>query len=219
MSDPYHASRRGGESGPESEDMAAEEAAIQPEPAAVETSAGEDEVAALAEQVAELKERLLRAVAETENVRRRAEREKQDAAQYGIAGFARDMANVADNLRRALESISAETRAQAGEAVQNLLTGVEMTERELLNAFERHGIRRIDPMGEKFDPHLHQAMFEVPRTDLPSGTVVEVVQPGWAIGERLLRAAMVGVSKAAGNGATPDSGEQGTASGRVDTSA
>jgi molecular chaperone GrpE len=219
MSDPYHASRRSGEAGPESEDMAAEEAAVQPEPAAVEAEPGEDESAALAQQVAELKDRLLRAVAETENVRRRAEREKQDAAQYGIAGFARDMANVADNLRRALDSISAETRAQGGEAVQNLLTGVEMTERELLSAFERHRIRRIDAMGEKFDPHLHQAMFEVPRTDAPSGTVVEVVQPGWAIGERLLRPAMVGVAKAAGDGTGPDGGTQGSAPGRVDTSA
>lgn len=219
MSDPYHASRRGGEAGPENEDMAAEEAAVQPEPAAVETPSEEEDTAALVQQVAELKDRLLRAVAETENVRRRAEREKQEAAQYGISGFARDMANVADNLRRALESVSAEARAQAGEAVQNLLTGLEMTERELLNAFERHRIRRIDPMGEKFDPHLHQAMFEVPRADVPSGTVVEVVQPGWAIGERLLRPAMVGVSRTAGDGTGPEGGGQGMASGRVDTSA
>lgn len=142
----------------------------------------------------DLKDRLLRAIAEQENLRRRMEREKSEALQYASTGFARDLLPVADNFGRALAAIPDEA-ADANETVKNLVVGVEMVEREMLNAFERHGILRYDPMGERFDPHLHQAIFEVEDPSLPSGQVVQVVQTGYKIGDRVLRPAMVGVSK------------------------
>lgn len=153
-------------------------------------------------EIAELKDRLLRSMAEVENVRKRAERDRQDAARYGTASFARDLLAVADNLRRALESLP-EPAAQ-DENVRSFAEGMEITERELLKAFEKAGIRRIDPMGEKFDHNFHEAMFEVPSTDQPTGTVVQVIQPGYVIHDRLLRAARVGVARAA-EGAREDS--------------
>ena len=153
----------------------------------------EERLPRLEVELAESKDRLLRALAETENVRRRAERERADAAKYGAVALAKDLLNVADNLRRALDSLPAE---QAGdERVRNLLQGVAATERELLAAFERHGIRRVDPAGERFDHNLHQAMFEVENTGQPPGTVVQVLQPGYVMHDRLLRPAMVGVAK------------------------
>lgn len=154
-----------------------------------------DPAAALTAEVADLKDRLIRAIAETENLRKRAEREVRDAGQYAISKFAHDMLSVGDNMRRALEAVGGEARAGADAALAALLEGVELTERELLNALERHGVKRFDPKGARFDPNLHQAMFEVPDESVPSGTVVQVVQPGYTIGERCLRPAMVGVSK------------------------
>ncbi len=159
------------------------------------------DAARLAGEVAELKDRLLRAMAETENVRRRAARDREDASKYAITGFARDLLPVIDNLRRALESVPAEARKE--EPIAGLVAGVEMTERELLGALERHGIRRIDPMGEKFDHNLHQAIFEVDDPEVPAGTIVKVAQPGYVIADRLLRPAMVGVAKGAGPDAPP----------------
>lgn len=150
-------------------------------------------------QLAELKDQLLRALAETENVRRRAAREKEDASRYAIANFARDMLNVSDNMHRALEAVPEEARSGDG-AMASLWQGVEMTERELLAALDRHGIKKIEPMGQKFDHNLHQAMFELPDDSVAAGTVVQVMQSGYVIGERLLRPAMVGVAKA---GAAP----------------
>lgn len=153
--------------------------------------------ARLAEVEAErdgLKDRLLRALADLENQRRRAEREVADARTYAKTSFARDMLNVADNVRRALESVSEAREGMEGPA-KTLVEGIELTERDLLNTLERHGVKKLDPQGEKFDPNLHQAMFEIPNPDLPNGTVVQVVQPGYVIGERCLRPAMVGVSK------------------------
>jgi molecular chaperone GrpE len=144
--------------------------------------------------VEELKDQLLRALAETENVRRRAQRDVGDARQYAISAFARDMLSVADNFARALAAVPEDELAR-NPAVASLVEGVRMTERELLNALEKHGIRTVEPRGEKFDPNLHQAMFEVERPDVPAGTVVEVVQKGSMIGERVLRPAMVVVSK------------------------
>ncbi|MFQ5985115.1 MAG: nucleotide exchange factor GrpE [Alphaproteobacteria bacterium] len=144
-------------------------------------------------EVSRLKDQLLRAMAETENVRRLAERDREDAGKYAITAFARELLNVADNLRRALESVPEEARQD--KAVASLVEGIELTERELLAVFERHGIRKIEAMGEKFDHNLHQAVFEVESTDKPSGTVVEVIQPGYLIADRLLRPAMVGVAK------------------------
>jgi molecular chaperone GrpE len=164
--------------------------------------APEARVASLEAELAEHKERLLRALAETENTRRRAHREREDATKYAITGFARELLSAADNLRRALESLpEAEIR---DERTRSLLAGVAATERELLSVFERHGIRRVDPQGERFDHNLHQAIFEAERADQPTGTIIEVLQPGYVLYDRLLRPAMVGVSK---RPATP--GEQG----------
>ncbi len=146
---------------------------------------------------AELKDRALRALAEVENIRRRLEREKAEATLYAATNFARDLLSVADNLNRALDSMPEDQLKDAGEAVKNIVSGVEVTRRELINTFERHGIRQIDPKGEKFNPNVHQAMFEVPDADAEPGTIKEVVQTGYMIGERVLRPALVGVSKAA----------------------
>lgn len=170
---------------------------------------------ALAAEVADLKDKLLRAVAELENFRRRAERERTDAARYGAATFARDMIGVADNLRRAIETLPAEARAEAPEAARNLIEGVEVTERMLLSAFERHGIAPVAPKeGDKFDPHLHEAMFEVPGSGQPAGTIVQTVETGYMIGDRLLRAAKVGVAKNDGG-----AGDEGGSGAHVDTQA
>ena len=158
-----------------------------------EGSSPETRAADLEAELAEYKDRLLRALAETENVRRRAQREREDASKYAIAGFAKDLLSAADNLRRALESLP-ESEAK-DERTRSLLAGVAATERELLGVFERHGIKRIDPKGEVFDHNFHQAIFETERPDQPSGSVVEVLQPGYVLHDRLLRPAMVGVAK------------------------
>ena len=186
-------------------DAGAETAVPTPEPA--------DELAQAKAEAAEFRDQLLRALAETENLRRRAQREKEDAQKFGIAGFARDMVPVADNLRRALEAVAPEALAN-DEALRNLVTGVELTERQLLAGFEKHGLKRVDPLGQKFDSNLHQAMFEVPGTDQPAGTVVQVLQPGYVLNDRLIRPAMVGVAKGEPQPAN-DSGSGG--GGRVDT--
>jgi len=144
---------------------------------------------------AELKDKLLRTLAEMENLRKRAGREVADARVYGVAAFARDMVAVADNMRRALDAVSPQLRASADPGVKALIEGVELTERELLKALEKNGVRQFSPRGEKFDPNVHQAMFEVPDASVPAGSVVEVMQPGYMIGERVLRPALVGVSK------------------------
>ncbi len=143
----------------------------------------------------ELKDRLLRALAEMENLRRRTEREVADARAYGVANLARDMLSVADNLARAVESFPAEERAAADAALKALIEGVELTERDLHAALGRYGVTKLSPEGEKFDPNFHQAMFEMPHETLPAGAVAQVVQSGWKIGERVLRPALVAVSK------------------------
>jgi len=169
--------------------------------------------------IADMKDQLLRALAETENVRRRSAREKEDATRYSIANFARDMLNVSDNMHRALEAVPEDARGDDS-PVAALFQGVQMTERELHSALERHGIKLIEPMGEKFDHNLHQAMFELPDSSVAPGTVVQVMQAGYVIGDRLLRPAMVGVAKA-GEAPTSDEGgvDEGSADGGVDTSA
>jgi molecular chaperone GrpE len=156
-------------------------------------------VDALKEETAQLKDRLLRTLADMENLRKRSEREKAEATLYAASNFARDLLSVADNFSRALAAVTPEQRAAADEMSSNLLAGIEVTERELMNVLERHGIRRIDAMGQKFDPHMHQAMFEVPTADQPAGTIVQVMQNGYAIGNRCLRPALVGVAKAPAN--------------------
>jgi molecular chaperone GrpE len=154
-----------------------------------------DPVAALAREAADMKDRLLRTLAEMENLRRRTEKEVADARTYGVTSFARDILAVADNMERALKALDDEIRAKADAGVQALLDGVELTERELIKVMEKHGVRRLEPAGQKFDPNLHQAMLEVPDPSVPSGTVVQVMQPGYTIGERVLRPALVGVAK------------------------
>ena len=156
-------------------------------------------VDALREENAQLKDKLLRGLADMENLRKRLEREKAEATLYAASNFARDLLSVADNFSRALAAVTPEQRAAADEVSSNLLAGIEVTERELTNVLERHGIRRIDAMGQKFDPHMHQAMFEVPTADHPAGTVVQIMQNGYAIGTRCLRPALVGVAKAPAN--------------------
>ena len=172
----------------DSEDLTAEEIDSGPEDTTKEP------VEALEEQVSELKDQLLRSVAELDNYRKRAEREKEQLRKFGIANFAKDLLSAADNLRRAVESGPSDLEG-ADESVKNLIVGVEMTEKELLNALEKNGVRKIDPTGEKFDYNFHQAMFEVETDKEEPGIVMQVLQPGYAIEDRVLRAAMVGVSK------------------------
>ena len=156
----------------------------------------DEEIIVLKEEAAALKDRLLRMAAEMENLRKRTEREKAEATLYAASNFARDLLSVADNLSRALQALPSDERDSAGEIEKNLIAGVEVTERELLNVFQRHGIRRIEAVGQKFDPNFHQAMFEIPTSEKPPGTVMQELQSGYAVGERCLRPSLVGVSKA-----------------------
>lgn len=172
----------------------AEDAAAGAEQQAEEAAAAFDPIEALQAENTQLKDRALRAMAEMENLRRRTEKEVKDAKSYAVASFARDMLVVNDNLGRALEAIPEDARENDAN-LQALIEGVELVEREMLNHLEKHGVKRLSPEGEKFDPNFHQAMFEVPNTEVPNNTVVQVVQAGYVIGERVLRPAMVGVSK------------------------
>jgi molecular chaperone GrpE len=170
------------------------------QPAAPEASANpaaapnEDQMVALAREAADYKDKLLRSLAEMENLRKRTERQVADARDYGIAAFARDILAVADNMERALGALDADLREKADAGTKALLDGVELTERELLKVLEKHGVKKFDPLGEKFDPNLHQAMYQVPDLSRPAGTVAQVVQPGYMIGDRMLRPALVGVA-------------------------
>ena len=155
----------------------------------------EGSVEALAKELAEARDKTLRTLAEMENLRQRTRREVADSKIYGITGFARDVLDIADNLQRALDALPAETRELADPMMKTLIEGVELTERSLLNALEKNGVKKFDPSGEKFNPNFQQAMYEVPDPSVPSGTVVQVVQAGYMIGERILRPALVGVSK------------------------
>lgn len=157
-------------------------------------------LAALQAESADLKDRLLRTAADMENMRKRNERQLEDAHKYAVTGFARDVLTVADNLQRALAAVPAERRAE-NELVANLLGGVEAVEKELHGILEKHNISRIEPLGEPFDPNQHEAVFEVPGSDYPAGTVAQVLQPGYLLNDRLLRPAMVGVAKGAAAGA------------------
>jgi molecular chaperone GrpE len=178
---------------PPANDDVALDAAIEPPP----TDPRDAQIEALAAEVASLKDRMLRMAAEADNVRKRLEREKAEATLYAATNFAKDLLSVADNLGRALAAVTAEERAAAATVTQNLMAGVEVVERELLNTFQRHGIRKLETVGKKFDPHMEQALFEVPTNEYPPGTVVQEMQSGFAIGDRCLRPAMVGVAKAA----------------------
>ncbi|HEU0219140.1 MAG TPA: nucleotide exchange factor GrpE [Stellaceae bacterium] len=185
----------------EKESLAANDTGAE-EAAEVAPRTPEERIAALEAELAEAQDKMLRALAETENTRRRAQRERVDAEKYGISRFAEGLLSVADNLRRALDSLP-ESEAK-DDRTKGLLAGVAATERELLSAFERHGLRRIDAKGEKFDHNFHQAVFEMENTGQPPGTVVEVLQPGYMLHDRLLRPAMVGVAKGGAPAAEPD---------------
>jgi molecular chaperone GrpE len=153
-----------------------------------------DHVAVLEAEKADLKDKLLRLLAEMENLRRRTEKEVADAKAYAVTGFARDMLGVSDNLRRAQESLPMDARSGLDPAVAAMIEGVELTERDLVKTLEKHGVRRVEPLGQKFDPNLHQAMFEAPDAVIAKGAVIQVVQSGFTIGDRVLRPALVGVS-------------------------
>jgi molecular chaperone GrpE len=183
---------------------------------APETAAPDAAAAALAEmqqQNAELNDRLLRLAAEMENVRKRGEREIADTRAYAISGFARDMLSATDSLSRALQMLPAEARDNADGALKSLIDGIELTEREMQRLLAKHGVKPIEAEGLKFDPHRHQAMFEVPDPSRPEGTVVQVVQAGFSIGDRVLRPAMVGVAKGG-----PKAGAEPAADGGIDKS-
>ncbi len=182
-------------------------------PAPSDAAGPEQELAALKTELAETKDKLLRALAEAENTRRRAERDRLDVSQYAIAGFARDMLQIADNFARALAACPKDKLDAADPQVKAVIEGVEATERQLLATLERHGVKPIDTSDGKFDPNLHQAIAEVPGEGKPGGSIVHVVQMGYTIGDRLLRPAMVTVArKNAANGGEP-------AGGNVDTRA
>ncbi len=154
-----------------------------------------DPVELLKAENEDLKDRLLRLAAEMENLRRRTARDVSDAKTYSVASFARDMLSVSDNLRRAIDAVPAEARERGEAGLTSLLEGVDLTEREMLVTLGRHGVKKLDPKGQKFDPNFHQAMFEVPNTEVPNNSVIEVVQTGYVIADRVLRPAMVGVAK------------------------
>ena len=169
-------------------------------------SSGEDPdpfkvLEALQAENADLKDRSLRALAEMENLRRRTEREVTDAKAYGVTSFARDMLTFADNLRRALDAVPAEAREAADPAIKSFIEGIDLTERDFLSRLGRFGVRKMEPAGKKFDPNQHEVLFEVPDPSVASGTVVQVVEQGYQIGERTLRAAKVGVAR---GGPKPD---------------
>ncbi len=213
--------------------MAAAEESAEVEPAEEEIEDEAARAARLETEVAELHDQLLRALAETENQRRRSQREREEAVRYAAAPMLRDLLAVADNLQRALESVPGDAADQDG-ALKILLEGVQLTARELQTVFERHGIVKLDPMGERLNPHHHEAMFEVPDPEQPSGTIVQVVQPGYLLHDRLLRPARVGVAKGgpaakpaaesdegAGTAANDDEAAEGSApnGGQADTTA
>ena len=161
----------------------------------IETDEPENREEELELKISELKDQLLRAVADSENIRKRSEREKEQTRKFGIANFAKDLLSIADNLGRALDAAPRNEDIK-DDAIKNFVIGIQMTEQELQKAFDSNNIRKIDPIGEKFDYNFHQAMFEVEETDQEPGVVVQVLQPGYAIDDRILRPAMVGVSKA-----------------------
>lgn len=162
--------------------------------AAASVEALAERLAAAEAEAARLKNDYLRALAETENVRKRAARDRQEAGQYAIAGFARDLLSVADNLQRALASVDAQAQA-ADPALQALTSGVGMTEKELLSVLERHGVKPVPAEGQVFDPHVHEALYEVPDPTVPHGTVVQVAQTGYTLHDRTLRPARVGLAR------------------------
>jgi len=176
---------------------------VVPKPYIMPDDPEEGSTEALAKEAAELRDKVLRTLAEMENLRKRTTREVADARVYAISGFARDVLDIADNLQRALDAVPAEAKAAADPGLKALIEGVELTERSLLNTLEKNGVKKFDPAGEKFDPNFQQAMYEVPDPSVPAGTVVQVVQAGYTIGDRVLRPALVAVSKGGAKAGAP----------------
>jgi molecular chaperone GrpE len=189
-----------------------------PESANGSGSDAQDEIAQLRNENAEMRDRMLRALADAENTRRRSERERDESRQYAVTGFARDMLNVADNFQRALDSLPAEARAGLSPQAKAVIDGIEATERQLMGALERNGVRKIETAGAKFDPHLHQAIAEVPAEGRAPGTIVTVVQTGYVIADRLLRPAMVTVAARDSSSSAPTASES-APGGTLDTKA
>jgi molecular chaperone GrpE len=174
------------------------------EDAIEQLSGREADVERLEAEKADLTDRLLRLAADMENLRRRTERDVSDARRYAVTQFAADMLLIADNLKRALEAVPADARQSADAAIAGVIEGVEMTAREMDRLLAKNGVARIAAKGERFDPHKHEAMFEAPDQNVPAGTVIEVIQDGYQIGDRVLRAARVGVAKGGGAARTSD---------------
>lgn len=171
---------------------------LSPEPVAdaAPEAAPVDRVAELEAEVARLKDHILRALADADNTRKRAVKEREDATKFAITGFARDMLEIADNFRRAIDSVPDEVKNGNDPLVTNILAGIDAIERGLLKTFEKHGIRKIEPMGQIFDPNFHEVMFEAPMPGKPAGTIIQLLEPGYTLNDRLLRPARVGVAKA-----------------------
>jgi molecular chaperone GrpE len=191
--DPFAA---GPESAPEA-DSGAPSADAPSEQAAGQATAVRATVQA---ELDKMRDQLLRALAETENVRRRAIKEREDASKFAVTGFARDLLDFSDNVRRAIDSIPGELKSEGDERIKNLIAGLEAMEQQMLRTFEKHGIKKVSPINEMFDPHFHEVIFEAPGTGKPAGMVVQVAEPGYTLHGRLLRPARVGVAKADGNG-------------------
>jgi len=171
------------------QDATSQDAAVQPSAPEV------DPLTAATQEAASYKDKLLRTLAEMENLRKRTEREVADSRTYAVTVFARDILTVADNMHRAMNALDVGLRERADAGVKALLDGVELTERELLNVLDKHGVKKLEPLGQKFDPNRHQAMYEVPDSSVPAGSVVQVIQAGYTIGDRVLRPALVAVAK------------------------
>jgi molecular chaperone GrpE len=192
MTDPKHEAA----AAPETEAAKLEELADQfLADTGAEADPRDGEIASLQAEISTIKDRMLRFAAEAENQKKRLEREKSEATLYAASNFARDLLGVADSLSRALAAVPAEERDVIDDVMKKFLDGIELTERELLSVFQRHNIRKLETVGTKFDPNFHQAMFEVPTAEKPAGTVVQEVQSGYAVGDRCLRPALVGVAK------------------------
>jgi molecular chaperone GrpE len=190
----------------------AETADAEPENTSAKAEAGiaaeqGDPLAEAMREAAQYKDKLLRMLAEMENLRKRTEREVADARLYGNASFARDVLAVADNMQRAFEAMGPELREQGDAKVKALVEGVELTERELLNVLEKHGVKKFSPAGERFDPNVHQAMYEVENPELPTGHVAQVIQAGYMLGDRVLRPALVAIVKAASKAPLPSAND------------
>ncbi|MCB1782782.1 MAG: nucleotide exchange factor GrpE [Alphaproteobacteria bacterium] len=178
------------------------------EPASKSSPADQAKIEALQSDLDRVKDQLMRALAETENTRRRAKMDREDASKFAITSFAKDLLSVSDNLRRALEAIPQELMAMHPE-VKNLADGIEATERQLLRSFEKNNIKKLVPIDMPFDPHFHEVMFEAPIPGKTAGTVIQVVEPGYTLNDRILRPARVGIAKDTGNGGTPPSPPEG----------